>query len=240
MPNICGRLVKEDGFDNQGCNVAPPLECIEEPEIYSKWKSLPILNISEVARFGHEEMVNMSCQQALEIYSYDERLPPSEVVPPIEWVAYQETDKYFNGSKLRKVTHVRSAPDHELIEHCPRRDFGSRWNARMRALEAIEKDEKGHILASQLCGPIDWYNLAPQTPAVNRNIGCAGHYGWCNLENEIKRFLRSHCGKVVIDVFLNYEDTESVRPKGFKVCAKYLDRNYLATAEWVRYFNNEI
>ena len=48
----------------------------------------------------------------------------------------------------------------------------------MNELGALPGDQRGHILASQLCGPATNENLTPQTAALNQNRGRPGRHGW--------------------------------------------------------------
>jgi DNA/RNA non-specific endonuclease len=82
---------------------------------------------------------------------------------------------------------------------------------------------QGHLIASSLGGSPDWFNLAPQTSAVNRNHLIPT--GWRQRENEQLRQLI--LGNTVdIIVFLLYEpcylgNPQNNRPLAFKFCYRY-------------------
>jgi len=162
--------------------------------------------------------------------------------PPVTYVGYKRV--FQSSEPTTVVTHLHAQNPFQFP--CPRQDFvGAYWERRMVELGARlgggrgVKDERGHILASQLCGPIAWYNLAPQTPEVNRNVGNAGGFGWINVENMVAAWVNGGCGTVSLDVFLNYgQNLLSVRPKGFKTCIVFADSYGNVVERGDHYFEN--
>ena len=51
--------------------------------------------------------------------------------------------------------------------------------------DTMYKDEQGHLIAAQVCGPKAWFNLASQSPALNYERKRLGQspLGWSALEN---------------------------------------------------------
>jgi hypothetical protein len=123
-----------------------------------------------------------------------------------------------------------------------RTSFSDQWNNRMRYLNArgynnpinFPKDHKGHLVASQFNGPIDWYNLVPQSPLLNLGL-------WKENENTVKKWLLDYAGScpfVIWRVAINYNIKQSNRPKGFKLVIEYIsDDNY---DNFEDYYSNEI
>lgn len=95
-----------------------------------------------------------------------------------------------------------------------------------------EKDERGHLVASQFSGPPEWYNLSPQNPRVNRNEGYQSILtDWFSTEREARNFLeekdkdKKYKNRYVKwSVELIY-DGRSVRPEKYKIRVTKVDND---------------
>jgi len=97
-------------------------------------------------------------------------------------------------------------------------------------------DERGHLIAAQLCGPAKWYNMAPQTKQVNRNMGKFSN--WIINENNFNKFLKTcQKGNIDLDVLVHYEGNNN-RPAGFSMCYTLLDEGNRIVLDRGAYFNN--
>ncbi|CAL8147967.1 unnamed protein product [Orchesella dallaii] len=203
--------------------------------------------LNRTKRFSHNWMRDTPCDELqLEYHNQYLQLDPDVFLNPnhpITHVGYKNVVLRYGTPPIRVITHIEAEPHPGLLP-CDRTNFGSEFDPRMTALGARRNlgrgrnDEKGHIIASQICGPIAWYNLAPQTPEVNRNVRNAGVYGWINLENEIARWVNQGCGRVEVEVYLNYAQLASTRPKGFKMCIAFKDLDNNVLRDNSRYFEN--
>ncbi|CAL8092330.1 unnamed protein product [Orchesella dallaii] len=198
-------------------------------------------------RATHRWMKRTSCDIVRQRWTSTHHANFRDPTHPITNVGYKEITK--NRKTIRVVKHVHAELQSRL-RNCPRRNFaGNVWDEQMRDLDARltgsrgVKDEKGHIIASQICGPITWFNLAPQTPSVNRNVnppGDAPNFRWINIEHTLAYWVNNQNGRVVIDVFLNYgRELDSLRPKGFKYCYKLYDGTGKVRGVGDSYFENE-
>ncbi|CCU56482.1 unknown similar to AMEV109 [Mythimna separata entomopoxvirus 'L'] len=76
-----------------------------------------------------------------------------------------------------------------LLNPGDRKDFTTEihnYFEKMGPLYGSNRDERGHILASQLGGPMESYNIFPQSWIFNRGRGSA----WRYLERQLNTFLR--------------------------------------------------
>ena len=167
------------------------------------------------------EFKKATCRQLSSSYGHAPGVHQWTPHHPINQVNYINTT---NGTKLPVMLKGK------LIKLCSRTSFvGKQYDDQMNAMNRKPTDEKGHLLASQLCGPIVWWNLAPQSPLLNKNQGI-GHSGWKPLETRLANWLKGRKGrkdKRYVDwtVLVNYEIHISFRPIGFKVCYKEFDAN---------------
>lgn len=113
----------------------------------------------------------------------------------------------------------------------PRTDFtGTLINERMEFLNAYgygkdnstnPKDQKDHILASQLGGSNDTDNLVPQSRLINQNLGLWNKgEAWYDKENYIAEWLQNNqLSDQVVEwkVAINYDLSQSRRPIGFRL-----------------------
>ena len=91
-------------------------------------------------------------------------------------------------------------------------------------MQQLPGDDKGHLLASSLGGPLEDWNLAPQLRRLNRGDGSG--VGWRNLENEIHTYLQKRCGYVHWFLVVGYLHSGSRRPNSFVVQATFYDTYY--------------
>jgi DNA/RNA non-specific endonuclease len=78
--------------------------------------------------------------------------------------------------------------------------------ARMREMDRLEGDDRGHILGSAFGAPNRTdFNLMPQDPSSNRDKGIKGKkHTWKKLEGEFLEWLKSNCNSLVWKVKLHY------------------------------------
>lgn len=101
--------------------------------------------------------------------------------------------------------------------------------ARFRAMKT-DKDERGHLVASQFSGPPEWYNLSPQSMRVNRNAQYQSlTTDWYGTECKVAEYLsegRQIQGDsqrhVIWTVNMTY-DGDSIRPKEYKLQVEFWD-----------------
>ena len=101
-------------------------------------------------------------------------------------------------------------------------------------------DERGHLLASSLGGPMHEYNFAPQTPIVNRNFG--GESYWYHIEGNIRDTLsRNDVDHIDWTLVVIYDDLMyNRRPIGFGLrYLVYNDQNVTLRDTGDMYFSND-
>lgn len=109
----------------------------------------------------------------------------------------------------------------------PRTNFDADDNTHMfDVLDARTGDEMGHLVASSLGGRAVWYNLAPQSSFVNRNVGARSVViSWYDAERLAREYLQNERSEgrtgsyVRWRVYLYYEDFTSGRPTRFSLQA---------------------
>lgn len=109
----------------------------------------------------------------------------------------------------------------------PRTNFNANDNTHMfLVLGARPGDEMGHLVASSLGGRAVWYNLAPQSSFVNRNVGARPILiSWYNAERIAREYLQEEQEEGRTDsyvrwrVYLYYENFTSGRPTRFSLQA---------------------
>lgn len=80
----------------------------------------------------------------------------------------------------------------------------------MELMNRNPNDERGHLLADSLGGPMHDYNFAPQTPIVNRNYG--GESYWYHIEQNIRDRLRdNNVNYVDWTLIVIYDDLQVTR-----------------------------
>ncbi|CCU56352.1 unknown similar to AMEV109 [Mythimna separata entomopoxvirus 'L'] len=73
-----------------------------------------------------------------------------------------------------------------LLNRGERKVFNSEIHDYFQRMNNLDRDERGHILASQLGGPMEAYNIIPQAWTFNRGRGSE----WRYLERRLDTFLR--------------------------------------------------
>lgn len=95
--------------------------------------------------------------------------------------------------------------------------------SQMRNMNALPRDERGHLVAASLGGPNLQFNFVPQAASTNR-----AEYSdnfWFRVEGEIRDFVRQG-GYVDTTLVLAYDDiTQTRRPIGFGMNALFYDQN---------------
>lgn len=190
------------------------------------------------ARMGTRTCVDIDAEWRLQYTRADSFALPVGDGSPINFVGYKTVMRPGNVFHVVAQVHAEIVPQN-IRQPGDRLNFGEEWNQRMVELEQRQGDEKGHLLGNKIGGPIRWYNLAPMTARVNRNVGNGGGQGMSTMENLVRNWLEQGCGmRVSYDIYLNYEQDYSARPKGFKVCLVFHGRQRLLRGSY--YFNNEI
>ena len=159
-------------------------------------------------------------QHTITIYS------PNNINNPILNVYYtgSDTRRTYLGITTGSDTRIiRAVSANITIRHIGGRytPFGNSLDDRMRVMQAWgygnnnqPTDERGHIIASQLGGLNEWYNLIPMSPSLNRNYG--QNRGWVNEENFIRRFFENCPSSIFMRVVLAYDDNSN-RPYGLRL-----------------------
>lgn len=144
---------------------------------------------------------------------------------------------YAPHVELPYVLRARIYPRH-LRARDPR--YPSGIEQYMINMGAFEDDDRGHLLASSLSGPTQLYNFAPQSSALNRNIGRTAW--WKRNEDEIRRGLRSPgIGSYDVTIVMGYRLNESNRPFAFGFRAVPYDSmgNIIPGFDGDCYFDND-
>jgi len=96
---------------------------------------------------------------------------------------------------------------------------------RMTLMQRRPDDDRGHMIASQLGGTGDVWNLMPQARGCNQNIGSRNLcIAWFDLETQVARYVRSGRGSVQWLMTLQYRNpAEQRRPSHFRVVASFFN-----------------
>lgn len=146
-------------------------------------------------------------------------LTPPNVQDPIKRV------EYSHGQGGEKRVHklyaeIRSTTDQRTS--FPTSGEIERWYQAIRA----DGDERGHLVASQFKGPIEWYNLSPQHKAVNRNVKIRHILvDWFNTEKEVREFLDASNNRHVSWTVDMTFDGDSNRPENYRLQVKFFENN---------------
>ncbi|OXA53602.1 hypothetical protein Fcan01_11032 [Folsomia candida] len=189
------------------------------------WLKLARVDDEEVLReYGVENFATV-----LEL-TYANRIHPGDPDNPItevtwEWAPHRTG---MNNVQLAYVIRATIRPEH--LQN--RTDIPSWVTTRMRDMDYLPgRDERGHLVAASLGGPTTWYNFAPQTQTVNRNVGYGGQRAggswWFRIEEELRTFLRRpDVGYIDWVLVLTYGDLNlSRRPTGFGLILYMYDNN---------------
>ena len=89
-------------------------------------------------------------------------------------------------------------------------------------LDAVQGDERGHVVASMFSGPPQLHNMFPQHRGVNREYG-ASHIliSWHQTELRMRDFLRDNRGYVRWEVVLSYDNLTTGRPSSITYSAVF-------------------
>lgn len=96
----------------------------------------------------------------------------------------------------------------------------------MADMDAIGGDEKGHLIASSFGGLAQWWNLAPQSPWLNRNVGTRSIlWTWKEAETKTLEALRGGKGRSArIRVDVKYDTSgQTCRPIAFRFQSQIRD-----------------
>ncbi|OXA48328.1 hypothetical protein Fcan01_16902 [Folsomia candida] len=105
-----------------------------------------------------------------------------------------------------------------------------------RNLNSLRNEEAGHLVMAALGGPPETYNLVPQHPTVNRNVGAGNRpveffsNDWRSVENRMLTFFRAgqpgaDGGHIRWRVVIFYRDENTGRPHVFQYLAQFYDAN---------------
>lgn len=123
-----------------------------------------------------------------------------------------------NGTIVDLVYVMRARISSSTLQ--PRESFGHGIAKRMRELNALPSDERGHILASTLGGPKDVINIIPQAAKVNRVTFTGDTSFWRIHEEDLRKMITQHPGSYINWlIVLNYGNLiqEDLRPTEFVV-----------------------
>ncbi|KAF7283110.1 hypothetical protein GWI33_001303 [Rhynchophorus ferrugineus] len=130
--------------------------------------------------------------------------------------------------KNGRNSEVTLSVEAELHEKSNRRtNFGRSFNKRMKELNSIKGDHKGHILASAFGGPAKNWNLAPQADNLNRKYRCRTSIlnVWYDCEKWILDQLKNKVDlPISVKVTLDYED-KNCRPTRWSIEARSKHRS---------------
>lgn len=121
---------------------------------------------------------------------------------------------------LERVTQLKAEIRPEHIAS-GRTSFPSSAGARFNMAQG---DELGHIVGSQFSGPIEWYNLTPQSSFVNRNVGGERVVSdWYKTERKARKYLGLGGNRQVNwNVNMDYNDGSN-RPSYYRLSVDYLE-----------------
>ena len=156
---------------------------------------------------------------------------PNDPANPIEEVIVRTIDDrwaFIGGRITERVEYLRAEIHPRHYRPNTRIDFPDSGNTStqyMRAnMNAVNGDERGHIVASVLGGPPFLYNMFPQHRSSNRNY-LSTHFltDWYNTEREMAQFLSQNRGYIRWTVALAYDDDNSARPTRIAFEATFLN-----------------
>jgi hypothetical protein len=126
-----------------------------------------------------------------------------------------------NGRSIELTVRIRAVVRRRHLQ--ARTSMSNSLNTLIQNLDAVDGDERGHLIAASLGGTNDAYNIVPQHRGTNRRCGATSH--WITLENEIRAFLNANSDRrVTIQVIVLYDNiTISRRPIGFYVQAVFYE-----------------
>jgi hypothetical protein len=126
-----------------------------------------------------------------------------------------------NGESIELTVRIRAVVRHRHLRS--RTPMSNSLNTLMQNLDAVNGDERGHLIAASLGGTNDPYNIVPQHRGTNRRCGATSH--WITIENEIRAFLNASSDRRVdIHVIVLYDNIViSRRPTGFYVQAVFYE-----------------
>lgn len=118
---------------------------------------------------------------------------------------------------------------------------------RMAEMQALNCDDRGHIIASSLGGVAETWNLFPQVQRLNRGKESESHEtditraNWKGLERKAKTFLESGSAaerrEVEWKVYFDYQPTRPCRPHDIQVECKFFKNGLESDNESHAYVN---
>jgi len=126
-----------------------------------------------------------------------------------------------NGESIELTVRIRAIVRQRHLQR--RTSMSDSLSTLIQNLDAVNGDERGHLIAASLGGTNDPYNIVPQHRGTNRRCGATSH--WITIENEIRAFLNANGDRRVnIHVIVLYDNIIiSRRPTGFYVQAVFYE-----------------
>jgi hypothetical protein len=211
------RELKTEVIRNISANVNVTLNRLVDPSrVLSRLNGTTILRAIDDALSSYHRHIELRKKRQI-VPDNDNDFPPSATLRGGETL-YIEYQRHGN-TKLQRHLFVIFVSS---LTYFPRSNFDSEvFETRMQNLDAVEGDEKGHLIGSALGGSATLYNLLPQTFKLNRGNGEAGN--WKTVENTIRQWLRAdECHQVQFELDIDYILEESKRPYMFGQDVRYM------------------